>query len=151
MKTTAGLWIDHRKAMIVTDSAGDEEVQIIESGTEKQLRRSGDAPLKGAHEAQLVPADDKRQSALTGHLNTYYDAVIACIRDADSILIFGPGEAKGELQRRLKHDHLEDRICGVETVDNMTDNQIVAKVRSYFSGPVLHAGSPHAGDTGVRH
>ena len=146
MPTTAGLWIDHRKAMIVTDSAGDEAVQIIESGAEKQLRRGGDSPLKGRHEAQLVPADDKQQNALTEHLNIYYDAVIASIRGANSILIFGPGEAKGELQRRLAHYKLGERICCVETVDNMTDSQIVAKIRTHFS-----AHYSHAGDTGVRH
>jgi hypothetical protein len=146
MPTTAGLWIDHRKAMIVTDSAGDEAVQIIESGAEKQLRRGGDSPLKGRHEAQLVPADDRQQNALTEHLNIYYDAVITSIRGANSILIFGPGEAKGELQRRLAHCRLEERICCVETVDDMTDKQIVAKIRSHFS---VHYS--HVRDTGVRH
>jgi len=64
------------------------------SKVERQLRRSGDSPLKGAYEPSQVPADDRRQRALTGHLNVYYEAVIACLRDAESILIFGPGEAK---------------------------------------------------------
>jgi hypothetical protein len=39
-----------------------------------------------------------RLRALKGHLNIYYDAVIASIRGAESIWIFGPGEAKGELE-----------------------------------------------------
>ena len=68
----------------------------------------------------------------TGHLNIYYDAVIACIRDADSILIFGPGEAKGELEKRLASKGLSGRVVGVETVDKMTDRQIAAKVRQHF-------------------
>jgi hypothetical protein len=38
-----------------------------------------------------VPADDRRQRTLTKHLNISYDVVIACIRDAEAILIFGPG------------------------------------------------------------
>ena len=62
----------------------------------------------------------------------YYDAVIACIRKAESILIFGPGEAKGELQKRLESNNLGERIVGIETVDKMTDRQIAAKVRQYF-------------------
>jgi hypothetical protein len=58
--------------------------------------------------------------------------VIACIRDAESILIFGPGEAKGELKKRLERNKLGGRIVGIETIDRMTDRQIAAKVRRYF-------------------
>jgi hypothetical protein len=65
-------------------------------------------------------------------LNKYYDEVIAAIRDAESILIFGPGEAKGELGKRLERDKLGGHIIAVETIDKMTDRQIAAKVREYF-------------------
>jgi hypothetical protein len=53
-------------------------------------------------------------------------------RDAESIFLFGPGEAKGELKKRLEDDHLDQLIQAVETVDQMTDRQIAAKVREYF-------------------
>lgn len=99
MRTKKGLWIYHRKAIIAAVTDKGEEIRVRISKVEKQLRRSGDSPLKGPYEPQQVPADDSRQRTLAGHLNIYYDAVIACIRDAESILIFGPGEAKGEPQR----------------------------------------------------
>jgi len=132
MKTTVGLWIDHRKAIIVAITDKGEETGLIISKAEKQLRRSGDSPLKGRYEPLQVPAADSRQKTLTGHLNIYYDAVIACIRNAESILIFGPGDAKGELKKSLERDKLGGRIVGIETVDKMTDRQIAAKVRNYF-------------------
>jgi hypothetical protein len=132
MGTKVGLWIDHRKARIVAVTDKGEEVRLIISKVEKQLRRSGDSPLKGSYEALQVPADDSRQKTFTGHLNIYYDAVIAAMRDAESILIFGPGEAKGELRKRLERNNLGGRIVGIETVDKMTDRQIAAKVRRYF-------------------
>ncbi len=132
MKTTAGLWIDHRKAIIVAVTDKGEKIGLIISKAEKQLRRSGDSPLKGGYEPLQVPAADSRQKMLTGHLNIYYDAVIASIRDAEAILIFGPGDAKDELKKRLKKNKLGGRIIGIETVDKMTDRQITAKVRKYF-------------------
>lgn len=132
MGTKVGLWIDHRKAMIVVVTDKGEEARLIISLAEKQLRRSGDSPLKGPYETLQVPADDSRQKTFTGHLNIYYDAVIAAMRDAESILILSPGEAKGELQRRLKRNNLGGRIVGIETVDKMTDRQIATKVRQYF-------------------
>lgn len=132
MKRAAGLWVDHRKAVIVVVTDKGEETKLIISKVEKQLRRSGDSPLKGPYEAQQVPLDDSRQREFTGHLNIYYDAVIACIRDTEAILIFGPGEAKGELKKRLVENKLGGRIVGVETVGKMTDRQIAAKVRQRF-------------------
>ena len=132
MKNAVGLWIDHRKAVIVVVTDKGEETRLIISKVEKQLRRSGDSPLKGPYEAQQVPLDDSREREFTGQLNIYYDAVIACIREADSILIFGPGEAKGELRKRLVKNRLGGRIVGVETVDKMTDRQIAARVRQHF-------------------
>jgi hypothetical protein len=132
MKTTAGLWIDHRKAIIVAVTDKGEEIGLIISKAEKQLRRSGDSPLKGGYEPLQVPAADSRQKMLTGQLNIYYDAVIASIRDAEAILIFGPGDAKDDLKKRLKRNKLGGRIIGIETVDKMTDRQIAAKVRKYF-------------------
>jgi len=132
MKKAAGLWIDHRKAVIVVVTDQGEETRLIISKAEKQLRRSGDSPMKGPYESQQVPASDSRQKTFTGHLNIYYDAVIACVRDAESILIFGPGEAKGELKERLERNYFGGRIIGIETVDKMTDRQIAAKVRQHF-------------------
>jgi len=43
-----------------------------------------------------------------------------------------PGEAKGELKKRIEREGLGGRIVGVETVDKMRDGQIAAKVRQYF-------------------
>jgi hypothetical protein len=143
MRTKVGLWIDHRKAIIVTVTDKGEEIGLIVSKVEKQLQRSGDSPLKGSYESQKVPADGSRQRTYTAHLNIYYEAVIACLRDAESILIclrdaesiliFGPGEAKGELKKRLEISKLGGRIAGVETADKMTDRQIAAKIRQHFA------------------
>jgi 50S ribosomal subunit-associated GTPase HflX len=62
-------------------------------------------------------------------LNAYYDGVVAVIRDAGMIHIFGPGEAKHELERRTERAGLKQRIAAVETVDKLSDRQIAARVR----------------------
>ncbi|WP_017301671.1 hypothetical protein [Nodosilinea nodulosa] len=133
MSKQLGLWIDHRKATIVTVTENGEAISEILSDVEKQLRRSSDSPLKGPYEALQVPADDSRQRTLTAELNTYYDEVIGQIRDADSILIMGPGAAKHELQKRLAENRIGAKVVGVETVDNLTEPQIAAKVRQRFA------------------
>jgi hypothetical protein len=122
MKSAAGLWIDHRETVVVVIGDKGEETRRIESGMEKHIRFSGGS---GSEDGS---AEDQRDRQFTGHLNRYYDEVISHLRDAESILIFGPGEAKGELEKRLASKGLSGRIVGVETVDKMTDRQIAAKV-----------------------
>jgi hypothetical protein len=124
MRNEVGVWIDHRKAVIAIIAGEHEETRQITSNMEKHVRYSG--------AAREVSAEDQRDRRFTGHLNKYYDEVIACIRDADSILILGPGEAKIELEARLGRESLRERIVGVETVDKMTDRQVAARVRQRF-------------------
>jgi hypothetical protein len=120
-----GVWIDHRKAMIAILAGPTEQVLQVTSNLEKHVRYSG--------AAQEDSAEDQRDRRFTGHLDKYYDEVIGRIRDADAILILGPGEAKVELEERLGRAALRERIVGIETVDKMTDRQFAARVRQRFS------------------
>ena len=133
MKTEAGLWIDHRQAVIVILVDQVEETQRITSDIEKQIRYSGASHSQTPH-GHDDSAEDRRDRRFADHLSKYYDEVIACLREADSILIFGPGEAKSELQKQLEGQALSERIVGIETTDKMTDGQIAAKVRQHFHG-----------------
>lgn len=134
MKTSVGLWIDHRKAETVAVTDHGEEFGLITSKVETQFRRIGDSALRGPYEPrQYRPPDDVLQRIFTRHLNIFYDAVIKSIRHAESILIFGPGEAKGELKKRLERMNLGGRIIAMETAGRMTLRQISAKVRRYFT------------------
>ena len=125
MKSEIGLWIDHRQAVIVVVTDAGEETKHIISNMEKHVRFSSGSSEDGSQE-------DVRDRQFGNHLNSYYDEVIAVIRGADAIQIFGPGEAKGELEKRLEHEGLKGRVVDIETVDKMTDRQIAAKVREHF-------------------
>ena len=119
-----GLWIDHQKAVIVTVTGEDNETKVIHSEIEKHGKSGNDA-------------DDTNLNVFTEHLNNYYEKVIFELRDAESIFLFGPGEAKGELEKRLAKENLSERVKAVETADRMTDAQIAAKVKEHF----LHHGA----------
>ena len=127
MKKELGLWIDHKKAVVAMVSPDGADTKHITSDMESHVRFSGGAAN--------ITDEDIRDRRFENHLNKYYDEVIACVRDADSILIMGPGEAKVELKKRLESQQLGDRVVGVETTDKMTDRQVAAKVRQHFSTP----------------
>jgi hypothetical protein len=124
----AGLWIDHRKAVIVVVSEEGDTTTLVESNVEKHVRysRGSGGGSRGSREGA---GEDTRERRFEGQLSRYYDEVVASLRDAEAVLIFGPGEAKGELKARMEGRGLGARIVAVETVDKMTDRQIAAKVR----------------------
>ena len=132
MKKEIGLWLDHRDAIIVILTDGGEEIKHITSSSGKHIRYSGSSHSKTPEGLKEVTSEDQRDRKFDNQLNKFYDELIASIRDADSIQIFGPGEAKGELETRLKHEQIKGQILTVETVDKMTDRQIAAKVREHF-------------------
>jgi stalled ribosome rescue protein Dom34 len=126
MDKRAGVWIDHRKAVIVILDGKAEVMTTVDSGMEKHVRFAGGSSEDGSTE-------DVRDRQYASHLAKYYDTVVASIRDADSIFLFGPGEAKGELAKRLERESHAGRIVKVESTDKMTDHQIAARVRFHFS------------------
>lgn len=127
MKKQVGLWIDHRRAVIVLLTGKSEEIMEVLSGTEKRDR------FTGGTDSENNSVEDMLDNRYKNHLNSYYDKVIAVIRDAESFLIIGPGEAKRELRKRIEHDGLAKQIVAIETVDKMTNPQIAAIVRERFS------------------
>jgi hypothetical protein len=134
MKKVVGLWIDHRRAVIVSIENEVELIQELISNMEKHVRFSSGTHSKASNSTQGSTAEDVRDRQFMDHLGLYYDEIVSLVRDADSILIIGPGEAKVELENQLKHANLEERIVGIEAADKMTNNQIAAKVRDHFQG-----------------
>lgn len=125
MTSHAGVWIDHRKAVVVTVAGDHQATRVIESNVEPHVRYSGGA-ASGSGE-------DTRERRFANELHKYYDDVVASMRDAEAIVIFGPGEAGGELRKRFEHAGLGARVLDVETTDKMTDPEIAAKVRKRFA------------------
>jgi stalled ribosome rescue protein Dom34 len=133
MTINAGIWIDHRKAVVVLISAEDEDMLQIMANRDTPARSLGGERVKKAYTPNDFVAEDKRERKAVIQLNKFYDNVIACLREADAILVLGPGEAKGEFIKRIEGTKLKGRIAHVETVDKMTDRQIAAHVRRHFA------------------
>ncbi len=132
MKREAGLWIDHRQAVIVIFTDKGQEIKSITSNVRQHIRYAGGSQSRTSDWVKKARPADQQDEHLAKHANQYYDEIIAFIREAESIQIFGPGEAKDELAKRLAFEGLKERIVALETVDKMTDHQLAAKVRERF-------------------
>ena len=142
MKKYIGIWIDHKKAVIVTkkqpERSFEEDVELvmtqISSDVERKVRLAGGSRTRNTPWGpQEISVDGKIETRQKQQLKKFYHRIIECITDADKILIMGPGEAKLELKKEIeKSKALIPKIVGVHNSDKMTTNQIAAKVKSYF-------------------
>jgi hypothetical protein len=124
MTKRIGIWIDHKKAVIVSASAGGVTAQTLESDVGPHTRYSG--PQDGVGEKKY---EDRHGQ----HLDQYYDEVIRQLGQPEALFIFGPGEAKLQLKERLSRSKtLSERVVGIETTDKLTDPQIIAKVKAHY-------------------
>jgi hypothetical protein len=140
--TEIGLWIDHREAIIVSLKGDAEATNFIRSKSSKHLRNSGSAHSKTPKGQKEVTSEDGRDRKFGNVLNEFYDEVVAAVRGAEAIQIFGPGEAKGELEKRLERAGLKEHVLVIEAADKMTDRQIAAKVRKRFLRQANPASDP---------
>lgn len=125
MNKKVGLWINRKKAVIISIANDVEARRIITSDMEHYVLYSTVIPGDGSPE-------NIRDRRFWNHLGNYYDKIIAHIRDASEIQIFGPEEAKYELQKHLEGEGLAGHIVSIEDAGTLTDLQIATKVQKRF-------------------
>lgn len=135
MDRNVGLWIDHKQAYVISDKDGI--VEVIPSHLEPPAHYSGGTQLGGRlnHKADM---ELRKNDRFRLQLKKYYQQVITSLKDANSIFIMGPGEAKVEFQKAIKrYKSLQGRVIKVETADKMTRNQMIAYVRRFFQNQAV--------------
>lgn len=134
MNREVGVWVDHKKALIVFLDGQAVRTRGIESKVEAHVRFAGGARSSGSPAAQSVASEKKREEKSGHHLADYYGEIIKAIGDATVLLILGPGQAKTELKRKIEKSKRHQRMqIHVEPSEKQTDPQIVAKVRAHFA------------------
>ena len=124
MSHDVGVWIDHKKAVIVFVAAGEVTTTTLTSDVGAHPHYSGS--LEGGGEKKYEERHNQ-------DLDRYYDDVIGQLGKPDAVLLFGPGEAKLQLKARLGRSKMSsESIVAVESTDKLTDPQIVAKVKEHY-------------------
>lgn len=135
-KNYAGLWIDHRRAVVVSITDDGETIERFESDIERKVRLSGGSRTgKTPYGPQQVSVDGRQEERIKRQLRQFYQEIIRKIQDSNNILILGPGEAKTELKKEIEKSRaLASANMTMATADKMTDKQIAARVRKFYTG-----------------
>lgn len=128
-----GVWMDKEKAHIITISDNTEEMTTVYSEIESYHIGGGSGSrMKGG--PQDVVQDSKYLEREKHSFKVYFKEIVAFLKDADAIVIFGPAEAGEKFNKKLqkKYTTIGNKVRAVIRADSMTTNQTRALVRDYF-------------------
>ncbi len=136
-----GIWMDKEKAHIITVNDDGEDMTTVESNIE-DFRIHGGSGTRFKGGPQDVVQDSKYLEREKQQFKNYFAEIIPLIKDADSIVIFGPAQAGEKFNRELQESHknIGAKIKDVLKADSMTDNQTKALVREYFKKDIHRVG-----------
>ena len=133
MEKNVGIWLDNEKAYIITLVNGNERVEKIESNVETRVRYKGETKSYSRLGGMFINPQKKKTKRKNHQLRDYFNSILRRTRDANSIYIFGPAEAKKNLEKVYhKEKSLTNKLKRVESSDRLTENQMVARVKEVF-------------------
>lgn len=116
-----GIWMDHSNATLMEYTLDPVGVRTITSQHESKQ------PSQGSSENVTHNKEMHQQS-------DFYKRLSETILHYESIILFGPTNAKEELHNILRKDHRFEKVkIEVMSADKMTEHQQHAFVREYFS------------------
>ena len=108
------IWVDHREAIVATF-------------TDAHLQREGEL-FSGVspHTHGGGWSQQRFESHRRATLDHFYDEIIQTLNGADDIIIYGPGQAKYELEQRInRHKGLSQHVINLFTTDKLDDQQFI--------------------------
>ncbi len=129
-----GIWIDSKKAVIITFKNKESNTKIIYSGVEGKNRVEGEGKEFGRFGDQFSTLEKKLEKKYQSEIIEYLKEVIKELESTDDLVLFGPAQVKIELKKLIEKDNkLLKKLLDVVDADSMTDNQLVAWVKKYYS------------------
>jgi hypothetical protein len=130
-----GVWLDHHKACFISHEPLNEHVQTILSEVENQQRFDGET-ANGTNWDWAASSNEYRKNHRKMELlNRYYSTIAKLLEEYDEILLFGPTDAKKELQHVLQTcKPFKEKNIFIQNSDKLSENQMLATVREHFNG-----------------
>jgi len=138
MDIHAGIWVDRTKALIVMFVGEEASVSCIEFNISQYFRSYKAQQLLSLYDNQSLIPESRIDEQIRKRMHKYYKRIINDVEYADQVFIFGPDETRLELKKAMsKSKERLAKIVGVEKADQMSERQIIAKVKSFYNHKVL--------------
>ena len=120
-KQYAGVWMDSDKAMIIANISKNEVADYM-----IQDNIAADEAMSSGSEHTMNNAKQ------TGSLK-YFKALSKLLLKYDEILVLGPEKSQEQFQHHLDEDtQFKRKKISIENTEQLTNPQLIAKVRDFF-------------------
>ena len=125
------VWIDHSRAVIAALDDGEESLETIPSRAGRHPQPHGGSRTVAPWGPQTSNQERSREHRYENHLAHFYRDVIRHLGHPDQLVVLGPAQAKQELKAEIEDSLLRDVNVVLETAGEMTDPQVLARLRSF--------------------
>jgi len=134
MKNNIGIWIDTKQAIVVKLSNNHHSFKKIESNIVARERVPGESKKFGRFGGQYLTYEKNRTNKKKEQIGAYLKTLFKEMTNSDAIVVFGPSNMKNVLAKEIKNNlQLKNNLVGVVNSEQLTDNQIVAWVKNFYS------------------
>lgn len=134
MKKQTGIWIDTSKAIIVTLDGGKERITEIASNIENRIYHDNEGNKGTFSGSQHGSSETKFDERIKNQQRLFFKDILECVHNSDELYIFGPAETKIKLEQKIQDEKsFSGKLKSVETTDSMTPNEIIAKVKKFYT------------------
>lgn len=125
-----GIWIDKKKAHIVTVSA--DQVDVITILAEDNIEQSIDIEKPGG--AQEIIKDRRVLEREKLRINSFIKSIVPKLKNTKNLIVLGPSLMGQRFAKVLQRDYpnIGAHIKEVRKSDKMTENQLKALVKEYY-------------------
>jgi stalled ribosome rescue protein Dom34 len=118
-KKHVGVHLDSIHAIIIAAEDNEAAEYVIQSKVKAEHSTGGEHAMNNAKQADTLK---------------FFKSVSGLLLNYDELLIFGAGKAQEEFKNFLMEDaHFKTKKITIDTADNLTDPQVIAKVRDFYS------------------
>ena len=135
MATKAGVWIDHKQAVVVLMTDEGQEIKKVKSGAQRPAAQpAGSTRSKHKYTPNDFVAEDRLERKADSRLKSFYDEVFKCLQGCQGASDPRPRRSQGGVQEsRSRPRRVRGLTVEVETNDKLTDRQLAAKVKEHFA------------------
>jgi hypothetical protein len=138
MKKQMGIWIDTIHAYIINMNDDEPRIETIDSEIVPHERIAGEGKRFTRVGNVYIDFEKNEERKFDQHMEDYLEKVMAAVKDAEELLIFGPAQTRIKLGKKIEEEKTIKNITVVnEAAEAMSERQMVAHVRQHFAAHIV--------------
>ncbi len=132
MKNQTGIWITFMEALLI-NLEDQQEVNAVHISSDIETLQDEQVGNFGNYREEAIAASTLSEGLRARQEQAFFDNIMSDLDDRAELYIFGPAEAKFQLENALlQNNRFSNNILAVESAEEMNTQQKVSRVKQFF-------------------